>query len=220
MFTYSGQSVDVCEGSPTITDIAVALGRIPRLCAAASVWWSYLHQAAAMMEIALWESEGYTENLVAVATQALVRQAHVAVSLLWLPAKGYEEEIQQRIHEHLHLDYPTIEGSMRELLDRASARTLRAEVKEFAPQSMRDLPIFDEDDQDSLKDRRIVQRIWSTSSTSEHTACFKADGVQAYLNFFAKPDIVAFRRKFGYLNSTKDAEQRFPGLFKPVEDKC
>jgi len=213
MFTYSGQSVDIDEGTPTSQDVAITLGRIPRLCGAARVWWSYLHHAAALMEIALWENEHYKLDDTDVAAQALIRDAHAAVTVLWEPARMSRDTVQRRIHEEWGVSYPHLDSQMRELIDRASARTLRAEVFSFAPEGMTRLPIFDEPDQ---ADNRVLARIWDVRHSPESTALISAEAVLAYESFFDKPSISDFRRRFGYLKGAYD-ETRYPTLFKKVE---
>jgi hypothetical protein len=217
MFTYSGQSIGSHEGVPTVEDVAVALGRIPRLCAAGSSWWTYLHHSAALLEIALWENLHYKLSEPEVAVQALIRDAHRAVTLLWEDGRPWENEIRDRIYAAWDVPYPSEDSEMAELINRAAARAFRAEVRAFAPHEMKELPLFDADGElTSYSDQRIIDAIWGARSNPEYTTSPNAEAVQCYIQFFDDLNIKEFRRKFGYLKGFYD-ERRYEGRFKPLE---
>jgi len=195
MYTYSGTLVDEVSGAPSIRDVAVVMGRLPRLCGSSRVWWTYLHHAFAMAEIALLENKHYDYDRADIVTQALVREAHAVVSLLWSPGKELKDEVQARIHAEWGVPYPHVDSTMRELLDRASARTFLAEVESFAPEEMKELPIFGEAPD---VDCKILRGIWHRNPNPDDTAGCRSEMVKAYRLFFEDRDIVTMRHRVGY----------------------
>lgn len=197
MYTYSGDQVDAEGGVPTQTDTAVMLGRLPRLCGASRVWWTYLHFSYALMEIALRENRKfYRYEETEVAAQALIREAHSVVTVLWEPGREFKDDLQQRIHHTWGVPYPHPDSAMRELMDRAATRTFLAEVECFAPEPMRKLPIFGDV---PAADYQIVRGIWNLQSEPWHTIGDRCEAVQAYHQFFENRDISRLRHQIGHL---------------------
>jgi hypothetical protein len=196
MYTYSGDQVDEEGGSPSVSDVAIGLGRIPRLCGAGRVWWTYLHYAFALMEVALRENQRYYRyDEAEVAAQALVREAHSAVTLLWPQGREFKDELQQRIHQAWDVPYPHLDSAMRELIDRAATRAFVAEVDCFAPGSMRKLPIFGEA---PFEDQQIIRGVWWVQSEPSCTIGDRCEAVAAYTEFFKNRDLTRLRHQIGY----------------------
>ena len=198
MYTYSGRYVTETDGAPTVMDVAIALGRIPRLCAHGSCWWSYLHHSFALMELAFLENESYHLDEVDVAIQALIREAHRSVTLLWEPARDFAEEVQQRIHEAWDVPYPHPESEMRELLDRTASRAFVAEVSEFGPRSMKELEIFEDV---RYQDKEVINWIWNRRHDPNSTAGHLPEPAEAYAYLFDHRDeagLARARHLFGY----------------------
>lgn len=195
MYTFSGALIDEKEGAPTIKDVAIAMGRTPRLCGAGRVWWSYLHYSYALVEMALLENAYYNHDAKEVVIQALIREAHSAITLLWEPGRDFKDSIQERIYEAWGVKQPHPDSEMKELIDRAATRTFLAEVECFAPKAMKDLPIFGDA---SFKDCKIVRGIWERRHAPEHSAETDAEMVKAYIMFFKEKDIARLRHMIGY----------------------
>lgn len=197
MITYSGKYVDESEGVPSSHDVAMALGRIPRLCGHSRVWWSYLHYAFALMEIALRENKDhYDLEEDDVAAQALIRPAHSSISALWKPAQDSVDEIQARIHEEWDVPYPHLDSEMRELIDRSAAITFQCEVHLWAPEAMKHLPIFE--DAPDRENQRVLNKIWDRRTDPDSTAGHMCESVEAYYKFFEERDVGKARHRFGY----------------------
>lgn len=198
MYTLSGVQVDDQEGVPTVNDVAIVLGRLPRLCGSSRVWWTYLHYSYALAEIALLENRHYHFEDEDVVTQALIREAHSVCTLLWEPGREFKDELQARIHVEWGIPYPHIDSQMRELIDRAATRTFLAEVECFAPENMKRMPIFGDAGTD---DCTIVRGIWHRNYKPEDSADDNAEMVLAYLRYFEKRDIGTLRHMVGYNRS-------------------
>jgi hypothetical protein len=159
------------------------------------MWWSYLHYSFALAELALIENKHYDYDRVDIVTQALIREAHSVVTLLWTPGKEMKDEVQVRIHIEWGVPYPHVDSQMRELLDRASARAFLAEVESFAPDAMKELPIFGEVPEDDCK---ILKGIWYRNPNAEDSIGHNSEMVKAYREFFNDKDIERMRHRVGY----------------------
>lgn len=191
MFTYTGRLIDSTDGVPSVEDVAVALGRIPRLCGAGQYWWSYLHYAYATMEIALMENQsvGFSED--DLAAQCLIRNAHCAVTLLWAPMREQGDVLQRRIHEKWseelgqNIPYPHEGSDMKALVDRADSLAFLSEVHTFAPTPMKQLPIFSNPGTWGVA---MVNELWAHHDDPNHSGRVGSKLVQAYQGFFEPGD--------------------------------
>lgn len=114
MITYSGAIVTIeNEESPTIVDMAVHLGQIPRFGGACRTWWTVLHHVLACEEF-VWEyfataSIDFKEQL---AMHVLLHDAHEAITMdvpkTWKTeeVKRQQENLDRRIYKHLGLELP------------------------------------------------------------------------------------------------------------------
>lgn len=84
IYTYSGNRVDLDgEGAPTIKDVAVHLGRIPRFAGATKGWWTVLHHSICAERIVrayLMEHDLPSHDTARCRLEALYHDAHESLT--------------------------------------------------------------------------------------------------------------------------------------------
>lgn len=140
MITLSGTRVEPLSrfdgrytGAPTLTDIALCLGRIPRFGGATRRWWSVLHHSLVCHRIAALLSEATPYFLL----YALLHDAHEAVTgdipAFWKTPdmSRLQDELDERIGKQLGFRKPTdVERRLVKSLDTVA---LRAEAWVVGP---------------------------------------------------------------------------------------
>lgn len=141
MLTHSGQFVTIEHGAPTLEDIAVQLGRIPRFMGALKVFWPVL--AHSVLVARLCPSEAKLYGLLHDAAEVVV--GDVPRTIKTTEQKIKERQVLGRIYERLGIPWPPLE--IMNTVKEADDRALKAEAwmlgsdsllyhREFHPRDM------------------------------------------------------------------------------------
>lgn len=142
IFMYSGTKVQLDgEGCPTLHDIAVHCGRIPRFAGATKGWWSVLHHllAAEMVADIHCGTDGMYSPGVwnSIRLTALLHDAHEAptgdIPSPFKPPfiREFQQELDQRLYKSLGLNIP--DPGVQELVHRIDRALLGKEGELLGP---------------------------------------------------------------------------------------
>lgn len=122
MLTYTGQFVTIEQGAPTLRDIAIQLGRIPRFMGALKVFWPVLAHSILVARLCPPETKLY--GLLHDAAEVVV--GDVPRTIKTAGQKSKEKQVLYRIFDRLDVPWPSIEimTAVRE----ADNRALKAEA--------------------------------------------------------------------------------------------
>lgn len=122
MLTFTGQFVTIEQGAPTLRDIAIQLGRIPRFMGALKVFWPVL--AHSLLVARLCPPEAKLYGLLHDAAEVVV--GDVPRTIKTAAQKIKEQQVLCRIFERLGVPWPSNEVIA--MVKDADDRALRAEA--------------------------------------------------------------------------------------------
>ena len=133
MRTYSGNLVTIESGAPSIVDIAVQTGRMPRFAGSTGPWWSVLHHHLVCYSLALSQDKDDTM----LRLHCGLHDAHEAITgdcpTTWKPKalKKLQKTLDRRIYKAFGLPTPNRrEKDMVRVIDRIA---LMAEAAILGP---------------------------------------------------------------------------------------
>ena len=122
MLTYTGQYCDLDQGSPTLRDIAIQLGRIPRFMGGLKVFWPILAHSLLVARLCPPEAKlhGLLHDAAEVITGDIPRTIKTAAQ------KSQEKAILCRIYSRMGVPWPSLD--IVSMVKEADNRALRGEA--------------------------------------------------------------------------------------------
>lgn len=182
IFTYTGQRVEEegGAGAPTLTDISVQLGRIPRFVGATAVWWPVLLHSFVVRDLVTMWGAGPDAQL-----EALFHDAHEALtgdvpSPFKPPAlSALQRDLDRRMRPALRVPDPSDE--VVQLVKRADTTALLAEASWLTVESKRWVRDAGGADSDAVA---IVQEVLHRYPGYADTLEATGEAVQDYIMLF------------------------------------
>lgn len=205
------------KNSPSLEDIAVQTGRMPRFAGATRPWWSVLHHHFVCGELA--EEIGLASGIETSTLKlyAMLHDAHEAITgdvpkgVKPEALSKYQEELDERIYQYFDIPEPT--PKIRRTVKIIDNTALIAEAKSLCPPEI--VAIFQTEGLDLysehiLKCEKIIKSILRWLPTPDSTVYPHSIGVMNYIWTIQKL-VHTYKVNLGYFDANKTTSTETSG---------